>query len=328
MRAVVFWGVVLAALIAAHFMLLGQVLRSIPDAAVFSNQSGLGISVSDVMNADEDHSYSARIAADGILAAQMSPRRTQARFIYANSVHELHMLSGMFPSSPGAVAISEALAVRWFFTTDILGAEILADGRTFNISGVFREVTPMFSGAEQTDTAYLHLSAYPNSEAQITELWASPDGRLPAQILDEAAILLGKRIWPAETVNYHPALLMAKQSRAVLWFFLGMNAAVTLFIVILRRCVKLLRHIRSEAQNYGYAADRKRQIWDAFWCVICLAAAVGTAWLVSFEPYLPVDWASGSDVYSAVIPLYVIAALAPGASVMVVVSIHHMTAHD
>jgi hypothetical protein len=159
MRAAIGWAIVLVALIAAHFVILGQTVRSIPDAVMFANPAGLGVTVADVLG-DESHivpsvgaaisrpqgeqraidnrPYSARITAHGTITTQMPPKIAQARLIYANTISELHMLNGVFPTTHGTVAISETLAVNWFFTTNILGAEVIINGESFNIVGVYR----------------------------------------------------------------------------------------------------------------------------------------------------------------------------------------------
>ena len=299
MRAVICWSIVLAALIAAHFVLLEQ--TAIPNAVQFSNHAGLGVDVSDVLE-DNARSYSARVTAHGTISTQTKSANTE--LVYANTVSELHMLIGMFPSAPGTAVVSEDLAVGWFFSYDILGAEISINGEAFNICGVYR--------GDAGNAVYLNLSSYPDTNAQITELWMTLGNELPRKAIDELAMSFGKRIYPAKTADYQSMLKFAEQSREVLWFFLGISAAFALLIEFGKQAADIIRQIRASIKGYTPVRDKKQLITRCVWCAVFIIAAVVIIRLVLFEPYFPLDWVD--DVRNAIVLLYAVDVLALVAS--------------
>jgi len=200
MKRVILWSIIPVVFIAVSFVIYNRTIHTTPGTVFFENTAGLGISIADFLEAEESNRilFSARIIDHGYLYTQVPVKSVPADLIYANLVSGLHMVNGVFPHLPDTIAISAELAVKWFFNTDILGAEVMIGDDLFTICGVFREETPVFSVENKNETVYLHLSAFPCKDTQITQLWIRPGNMLPAQVLDMASQLLDTKLMPVE----------------------------------------------------------------------------------------------------------------------------------
>ena len=291
MKAIIIWSLILLVLITVFFTLYERTQRLIFGAILFENKAGIGISIAEFRDADDKNkiSFSARVTDNDRLSTQAPVKSAPAEIIYANLASELHMLTGVFPNTYNTVAISDALAVKWFFSTDIIGVEIFVGDKQFSICGVFREVAPILSDENKNETVYLHLSAYPNSEKQITQLLIRPGNMLPAEVIDRASQILDKKLMPEDITNYHMLQRMVQQSRFILWFFPGLCAAVMLFIIFYKQSVAIVRYIRDTSESYEKKLKWSRLLWRGILCIALLGSAAAIIWLVLFEPYFPSD---------------------------------------
>jgi len=324
MKSIILWSIILAVFITVFFAMLGRTERLIPGVLVFENQAGLGINIADFIEAEENNRilFSARITDHGSISFKTPIRSLPVEMIYANLASELHMTAGVFPRTYNTIAISEDLAVKWFLSTDILGVEVFIDNRPFNICGVYRDEMPIFSGLNNHETVYLHLSAFPYNDMQITQLRIRPGIMLPAQALDAASQVLDKKLLTTKVTDYHSLLRLAQQSKLVIWFLLGLCAVVMLFIIFCKQSAALVKCLRGTAENYKNVIDWKRLIWQSLLCIVLVGLAVVITIRVLFEPY----FSAGFDLRSGgmtgdVTLLYVIIILSLLPAIMLVKAI-------
>ena len=309
MKSIILRGFILAVIIIVFFAVFNRTERSIPGTILFENRAGLGISIADFFEADDNNriTFSARTTEHGILSTNMLPWPTTTELIYANVAPELHMLTGVFPRMPDMVAISDTFAVKRFFSTDILGVEVIINNKPYSICGVFREETLFLSGKSNNETVYLHLSAHPNKDTQITQFWVRPGNMLPREVLDRVSQILEAKISAAETTNYRSLLLMTQQSKMVLWFVAGLCAAILLVGLFLRFNSAIIRYVRETSESAVNVISKKLLIWQIILSILCLASAVAIVWFISFEPVFPFDFdLSGGGAVNDVILLYAI----------------------
>lgn len=295
---VILSGAALTVFIVLHILLLGEAKRLFPQAVLLENPYGLGISLAEYQKPLKAHAATTFVTGAGIISAPdayipVSMVYTDNRY---GGITGLHMLNGVFLPDGGeqnAVVISERLATNMFYSTDIIGAELVIGRGTYLVCGVYKEETSLAArlSGNGLETVYLSLESYPETEPPIKSLWVpAEDNELIESVTGRLSSSFGKQLLINKQTDYRTARLMAEQSGHLLLFLLGIQYFLVLLVIFTKKSNVLYNELHTTVTGYEQLYDKRELLLKVTKCMLYANAAILILSFIVFDLYLPADW--------------------------------------
>lgn len=112
----------------------------------------------------------------------------------------LPLLRGADLNTGGTVLISETLATELFLSAEVVGAELLINGETYLIAGIYQKVGGLLTALSRE--AEEHVYSMMNGQEYATELLLRGNGKSSAQVQIQVSQAVGQEISISETKDY------------------------------------------------------------------------------------------------------------------------------
>ena len=210
-------------------------------------------------------------------------------------IHNINMIKGNFFSAviseSDAIVISDSLANLLFKSIDIIGCQMILNGETKTISGVYENnesfVSDLSSNGLETVFVPVYYQTDINDSTRIESFYVKGNnGSIGNKELQELNALLNNKLelYKQNDLNSSKKLLM--QLFNIIIFVIGLIVVVKLFSVIIKNIKKIVNYIIA-VKGFDNAVPSVNVKLCILGTILCIAFIIPIIVLCTFKIYIP-----------------------------------------
>ena len=210
-------------------------------------------------------------------------------------IHNINMIKGNFFSAviseSDAIVISDSLANLLFKSIDIIGCQMILNGETKTISGVYENnesfVSDLSSNGLETVFVPVYYQTDINDSTRIESFYVKGNnGSIGNKEIQELNALLNNKLelYKQNDLNSSKKLLM--QLFNIIIFVIGLIVVVKLFSVIIKNIKKILNYIIA-VKGFDNAVPSVNVKLCILGTILCIAFIIPIIVLCTFKIYIP-----------------------------------------
>ena len=297
-------------IIFALFMLMSisvrqQVISALPEAVEYVSKNNTDyITLSEIKQAVNN--------SDDIMTVNVQNRKNGTAEAYHTSllsdnvniiltdenypeIHNINMIKGNFFSAviseSDAIVISDSLANLLFKSIDIIGCQMILNGETKTISGVYENnesfVSDLSSNGLETVFVPVYYQTDINDSTRIESFYVKGNnGSIGNKEIQELDALLNNKLelYKQNDLNSSKKLLM--QLFNIIIFVIGLIVVVKLFSVIIKNIKKIVNYIIA-VKGFDNAVPSVNVKLCILGTILCIAFIIPIIVLCTFKIYIP-----------------------------------------
>ena len=210
-------------------------------------------------------------------------------------IHNINMIKGNFFSAviseSDAIVISDSLANLLFKSIDIIGCQMILNGETKTISGVYETnesfVSDLSSNGLETVFVPVYYQTDINDSTRIESFYVKGNnGSIGNKEIQELDALLNNKLelYKQNDLNSSKKLLM--QLFNIIIFVIGLIVVVKLFSVIIKNIKKIVNYIIA-VKGFDNAVPSVNVKLCILGTILCIAFIIPIIVLCTFKIYIP-----------------------------------------
>lgn len=210
-------------------------------------------------------------------------------------IHNINMIKGNFFSAviseSDAIVISDSLANLLFKSIDIIGCQMILNGETKTISGVYENnesfVSDLSSNGLETVFVPVYYQTDINDSTRIESFYVKGNnGSIGNKEIQELNALLNNKLelYKQNDLNSSKKLLM--QLFNIIIFIMGLIVVVKLFSVIIKNIKKIVNYIIA-VKGFDNAVPSVNVKLCILGTILCIAFIIPIIVLCTFKIYIP-----------------------------------------
>lgn len=210
-------------------------------------------------------------------------------------IHNINMIKGNFFSAviseSDAIVISDSLANLLFKSIDIIGCQMILNGETKTISGVYENnesfVSDLSSNGLETVFVPVYYQTDINDSTRIESFYVKGNnGSIGNKEIQELNALLNNKLelYKQNDLNSSKKLLM--QLFNIIIFVIGLIVVVKLFSVIIKNIKKIVNYIIA-VKGFDNAVPSVNVKLCMLGTILCIAFIIPIIVLCTFKIYIP-----------------------------------------
>lgn len=210
-------------------------------------------------------------------------------------IHNINMIKGNFFSAviseSDAIVISDSLANLLFKSIDIIGCQMILNGETKTISGVYENnesfVSDLSSNGLETVFVPVYYQTDINDSTRIESFYVKGNnGSIGNKEIQELDALLNNKLelYKQNDLNSSKKLLM--QLFNIIIFVIGLIVVVKLFSVIFKNIKKIVNYIIA-VKGFDNAVSSVNVKLCILGTILCIAFIIPIIVLCTFKIYIP-----------------------------------------
>ena len=210
-------------------------------------------------------------------------------------IHNINMIKGNFFSAviseSDAIVISDSLANLLFKSIDIIGCQMILNGETKTISGVYENnesfVSDLSSNGLETAFVPVYYQTDINDSTRIESFYVKGNnGSIGNKEIQELDALLNNKLelYKQNDLNSSKKLLM--QLFNIIIFVIGLIVVVKLFSVIFKNIKKIVNYIIA-VKGFDNAVPSVNVKLCILGTILCIAFIIPIIVLCTFKIYIP-----------------------------------------
>lgn len=210
-------------------------------------------------------------------------------------IHNINMIKGNFFSAviseSDAIVISDSLANLLFKSIDIIGCQMILNGETKTISGVYENnksfVSDLSSNGLETVFVPVYYQTDINDSTRIESFYVKGNnGSIGNKEIQELNALLNNKLelYKQNDLNSSKKLLM--QLFNIIIFVIGLIVVVKLFSVIIKNIKKIVNYIIA-VKGFDNAVPSVNVKLCILGTILCIAFIIPIIVLCTFKIYIP-----------------------------------------
>ena len=210
-------------------------------------------------------------------------------------IHNINMIKGNFFSAviseSDAIVISDSLANLLFKSIDIIGCQMILNGETKTISGVYENnesfVSDLSSNGLETVFVPVYYQTDINDSTRIESFYVKGNnGSIGNKEIKELNALLNNKLelYKQNDLNSSKKLLM--QLFNIIIFVIGLIVVVKLFSVIIKNIKKIVNYIIA-VKGFDNAVPSVNVKLCILGTILCIAFIIPIIVLCTFKIYIP-----------------------------------------
>ena len=210
-------------------------------------------------------------------------------------IHSINMIKGNFFSAviseSDAIVISDSLANLLFKSIDIIGCQMILNGETKTISGVYENnesfVSDLSSNGLETVFVPVYYQTDINDSTRIESFYVKGNnGSIGNKEIQELNALLNNKLelYKQNDLNSSKKLLM--QLFNIIIFVIGLIVVVKLFSVIIKNIKKIVNYIIA-VKGFDNAVPSVNVKLCILGTILCIAFIIPIIVLCTFKIYIP-----------------------------------------
>ena len=210
-------------------------------------------------------------------------------------IHNINMIKGNFFSAviseSDAIVISDSLANLLFKSIDIIGCQMILNGETKTISGVYENnesfVSDLSSNGLETVFVPVYYQTDINDSTRIESFYVKGNnGSIGNKEIQELDALLNNKLelYKQNDLNSSKKLLM--QLFNIIIFVIGLIVVVKLFSVIIKNIKKIVNYIIA-VKGFDNAVPSVNVKLCILGTILCIAFIIPIIVLCTFKIYIP-----------------------------------------
>ena len=210
-------------------------------------------------------------------------------------IHNINMIKGNFFSAviseSDAIVISDSLANLLFKSIDIIGCQMILNGETKTISGVYENnesfVSDLSSNGLETVFVPVYYQTDINDSTRIESFYVTGNnGSIGNKEIQELDALLNNKLelYKQNDLNSSKKLLM--QLFNIIIFVIGLIVVVKLFSVIFKNIKKIVNYIIA-VKGFDNAVPSVNVKLCILGTILCIAFIIPIIVLCTFKIYIP-----------------------------------------
>mgnify|MGYP001659131512 FL=1 len=210
-------------------------------------------------------------------------------------IHNINMIKGNFFSAviseSDAIVISDSLANLLFKSIDIIGCQMILNGETKTISGVYENnesfVSDLSSNGLETVFVPVYYQTDINDSTRIESFYVKGNnGSIGNKEIQELNALLNNKLelYKQNDLNSSKKLLM--QLFNIIIFVIGLIVVVKLFSVIIKNIKKIVNYIIA-VKGFDNAVQSVNVKLCILGTILCIAFIIPIIVLCTFKIYIP-----------------------------------------
>ena len=210
-------------------------------------------------------------------------------------IHNINMIKGNFFSAviseSDAIVISDSLANLLFKSIDIIGCQMILNGETKTISGVYENnesfVSDLSSNGLETVFVPVYYQTDINDSTRIESFYVKGNnGSIGNKEIQELDALLNNKLelYKQNDLNSSKKLLM--QLFNIIIFVIGLIVVVKLFSVIFKNIKKIVNYIIA-VKGFDNAVPSVNVKLCILGTILCIAFIIRIGVLCTFKIYIP-----------------------------------------
>ena len=210
-------------------------------------------------------------------------------------IHNINMIKGIFFSAviseSDAIVISDSLANLLFKSIDIIGCQMILNGETKTISGVYENnesfVSDLSSNGLETVFVPVYYQTDINDSTRIESFYVKGNnGSIGNKEIQELNALLNNKLelYKQNDLNSSKKLLM--QLFNIIIFVIGLIVVVKLFSVIIKNIKKIVNYIIA-VKGFDNAVPSVNVKLCILGTILCIAFIIPIIVLCTFKIYIP-----------------------------------------
>lgn len=210
-------------------------------------------------------------------------------------IHNINMIKGNFFSAviseSDAIVISDSLANLLFKSIDIIGCQMILNGETKTISGVYENnesfVSDLSSNGLETVFVPVYYQTDINDSTRIESFYVKGNnGSIGNKEIQELNALLNNKLelYKQNDLNSSKKLLM--QLFNIIIFVIGLIVVVKLFSVIVKNIKKIVNYIIA-VKGFDNAVPSVNVKLCILGTILCIAFIIPIIVLCTFKIYIP-----------------------------------------
>ena len=282
-----------------------QVISALPEAVEYVSKNNTDyISLSEIKQAVNN--------SDDIMTVNVQNRKNGTAEAYHTSllsdnvniiltdenypeIHNINMIKGNFFSAviseSDAIVISDSLANLLFKSIDIIGCQMILNGETKTISGVYENnesfVSDLSSNGLETVFVPVYYQTDINDSTRIESFYVKGNnGSIGNKEIQELDALLNNKLelYKQNDLNSSKKLLM--QLFNIIIFVIGLIVVVKLFSVIIKNIKKIVNYIIA-VKGFDNAVPSVNVKLCILGTILCIAFIIPIIVLCTFKIYIP-----------------------------------------
>ena len=210
-------------------------------------------------------------------------------------IHNINMIKGNFFSAviseSDAIVISDSLANLLFKSIDIIGCQMILNGETKTISGIYENnesfVSDLSSNGLETVFVPVYYQTDINDSTRIESFYVKGNnGSIGNKEIQELNALLNNKLelYKQNDLNSSKKLLM--QLFNIIIFVIGLIVVVKLFSVIIKNIKKIVNYIIA-VKGFDNAVPSVNVKLCILGTILCIAFIIPIIVLCTFKIYIP-----------------------------------------
>lgn len=279
-----------------------QVISVLPEAVEYVSLNNTDyISLSDmeevVYNIDDTMTVNVQIRRNGTAEAYHTSLLSDNVNIiltdeYYPEIHNINIIKGNFFSSDvsasDAIVISESLANLLFKSVDIVGCQMLLNGETKVISGVYENKKSIISDLSSNGLETVFVPVYYQSEIKDTTkvenfYVKSNNGSISNKEIQELEARLNNKLELYKQNDLNSSKKLLQQLFNIIIFTIGLILVIKLCSVI----IKNIRILTTSVKDLNNAVSLKNIKLSILSILLCIAGVITIAILCTFKLYIP-----------------------------------------
>lgn len=210
-------------------------------------------------------------------------------------IHNINMIKGNFFSAviseSDAIVISDSLANLLFKSIDIIGCQMILNGETKTISGVYENnesfVSDLSSNGLETVFVPVYYQTDINDSTRIESFYVKGNnGSIGNKEIQELNALLNNKLELYKQNDLNSSKKLLVQLFNIIIFIMGLIAAVKLFSVIFKNIKKIVNYIIA-VKGFDNAVPSVNVKLCILGTILCIAFIIPIIVLCTFKIYIP-----------------------------------------
>lgn len=210
-------------------------------------------------------------------------------------IHNINMIKGNFFSSviseSDAIVISDSLANLLFKSIDIIGCQMILNGETKTISGVYENnksfVSDLSSNGLETVFVPVYYQTDINDSTRIESFYVKGNnGSIGNKEIQELNALLNNKLELYKQNDLNSSKKLLVQFFNIIIFIMGLIVVVKLFSVIIKNIKKIVNYIIA-VKGFDNAVPSVNVKLCILGTILCIAFIIPIIVLCTFKIYIP-----------------------------------------
>lgn len=210
-------------------------------------------------------------------------------------IHNINMIKGNFFSAviseSDAILISDSLANLLFKSIDIIGCQMILNGETKTISGVYENnesfVSDLSSNGLETVFVPVYYQTDINDSTRIESFYVKGNnGSIGNKEIQELNALLNNKLELYKQNDLNSSKKLLVQFFNIIIFIMGLIVAVKLFSVIIKNIKKIVNYIIA-VKGFDNAVPSVNVKLCILGTILCIAFIIPIIVLCTFKIYIP-----------------------------------------